>query len=223
MGDTVCRAPAYEVIRWSHRGGTRVVVDRGAGPTTGRRRAAKLLAMTQRHLLQTLTTLLGAVWAATGAIRFAGGHAVEGIAVDTPLAHVLLGGFSLALLLTVPAMLGLAAYARGRSGVWIAAPGLIAFAVAATASNVGGDDPSWFWLVAGPANALWLAGSIVLAVSLSRAGRVPRSVAIGLPLVQVAALPLSMLGGLVAAGGYWLAVGWLDRGGALASEAPAAG
>ena len=174
-----------------------------------------------RHLLTTATLALGAVWASVGALRFAGGDELDTAVIETPLEHVLLAGFSVALLLTIPAMLALAAYARSRAGVAIAAPGLVAVAAAATASNVLGDDPSWFPLVAVPGNLLWLAGSIVLAVGLHRAREVPRGVAIALPLVQVFALPLSMFGGAIVAGGYWLGVGWLDRGGALAGEAPA--
>jgi hypothetical protein len=174
-----------------------------------------------RNPLITATLALGALWAALGAARFAGGHDIDTELIETSLEHAYVGAFALALLLTVPAMLGLVAHAGSRAGVWIAAPGLAAVAVAATASNALGRAPAWFDAVAAPGCLLWLAGSAALAVSLHRAGRVPRSVAVVLPLVPVLALPLSIVGGQVAAGGYWLAVGWLDRGSALVREAPA--
>ncbi|WP_205696625.1 hypothetical protein [Conexibacter sp. SYSU D00693] len=51
-----------------------------------------------------------------------------------------------------------------------------------------------------------LFGSVALAVSLRRAGRVPAALAIGLPLTWLAALPLSMVGGGIVAGACWLVV-----------------
>jgi hypothetical protein len=56
---------------------------------------------------------------------------------------------------------------------------------------------------------MWLFGAIGLAVSLRRAGEVSKLVAFGLPAVQVFALPLSVFGGPIVAGAYWLAVGYL--------------
>ena len=64
-------------------------------------------------------------------------------------------------------------------------------------------------VVAPLANAGWLFGSIAMAVSLKRAGRVPGAIAIGLPLSWVATLPLAVVGGGVVAGVYWMATGYL--------------
>jgi hypothetical protein len=79
---------------------------------------------------------------------------------------------------------------------------------------VNGRDLVLFNVVAPVTNAAWLIGSIILAVSLKRAGKVPASVAVGLPLTCVAAIPLGTLGGGILAGGYYLTIGYL-----LASEA----
>jgi hypothetical protein len=80
---------------------------------------------------------------------------------------------------------------------------------------VNGHDLALFNVVAPVTNAAWLIGSIILAVSLKRAGKVPASVAVGLPLTCVAAIPLGTLGGgILAGGGYYLTIGYL-----LASEA----
>jgi hypothetical protein len=76
-------------------------------------------------------------------------------------------------------------------------------------------------VVAPITNALWLFGSIALAVSLKRAGRVPRWVYLGLPFVWVAGIPLDTLGGRLIAGAYWLAVGYLLADRSLETRRPA--
>ena len=39
----------------------------------------------------------------------------------------------------------------------------------------------------------------------------PAAVAIGLPVTWILCLPLSVVGGGIAAGAYWLTVGWMLR------------
>jgi hypothetical protein len=68
---------------------------------------------------------------------------------------------------------------------------------------------------------MWLAGSIHLAVALHKARRVPRWVAIGLPLAQVFALPLSAVGGGLVTGGYFITVAYLAYVGALENRSAA--
>jgi hypothetical protein len=63
-------------------------------------------------------------------------------------------------------------------------------------------------VVAPITNALWLFGSIALAVSLKRAGSVPRWVYLCLPLVWVGGIPLSTLGGGLISGAYLLTLGY---------------
>lgn len=100
----------------------------------------------------------------------------------------------------------------GRSRAAIASSaGLVALGLLMIVSNVHGEDPSFFAAVAVPANLLWFGGFIALGVALKRSGRVPAAVAIGLPLTFVFTLPLSLVGGGIAAGAYWLAVGWMLR------------
>jgi hypothetical protein len=151
----------------------------------------------------------GALWVATGAIQLTGRDELRTDNLEIALEHVLLGLLAAALLLCVPALLALARHARDRRPAYVAAAGHVLLAVAATTSNVVGHDPAFFIVAAPLANALWLFGAIALAVSLRRAGEVPTAVALGLPAVQVFALPLSIFGGPVVAGAYWLAVGYL--------------
>jgi hypothetical protein len=98
---------------------------------------------------------------------------------------------------------------------------MVLLAITATTSNINGEDMSFFPVVATATNLLWLGGSIHLAVQLYKAGRVPRWVAIALPITQVFALPLAMVGGGIVAGGYWLAVGYLMQVGALENRSAA--
>jgi hypothetical protein len=118
----------------------------------------------------------------------------------------MMGFFAAALALSAPVVLALADRARTRRPGYVAAIGQVLLAIAATTSNIAGHDPVFFVVVAPLANAMWLAGAIALAVSLKRAGEVPNAVAYGLPLVQVFALPLSVIGGPIVSGGYWLVV-----------------
>jgi hypothetical protein len=157
----------------------------------------------------------GAAWVVAGTIQLTAGDEVRTSAVETALAHVLLGAMAVALLCTAPAVLALARHARTRRPACVAVTGQVLLAIACTTSNVVGHDPAFFLVAAPLANGLWLLGSIGLAVSLHRAGEVGRAVAFGLPAVQVFALPLSTFGGPLVSGVYWLAVGYLLSVGAL--------
>jgi hypothetical protein len=151
----------------------------------------------------------GAAWLAVGAIQLTGREELRTSAIETVLEHVMLGVMAVALLLTAPAFVALARHARTRTPAYAAVAGHGLLAIAVTTTNVVGHDPAFFLVAAPLANAMWLFGAIGLAVSLRRAGEVPGFVALGLPAVQVFALPLSMFGGPVVSGAYWLAVGYL--------------
>lgn len=157
----------------------------------------------------------GSAWAVTGAIHLTAGDEVHRDTVDTVLAHVMLGVFSVALLLTVPAVLVLARQARTPRPGYVAAIGQVALAIAATTSNIAGEDPTFFLVVAPIANLMWFAGTVGLAVSLRRAGAVSKPVAFALPAIQVLCLPLAMVGGGLVGGAILIAVGYLMSVGAL--------
>jgi hypothetical protein len=158
----------------------------------------------------------GAAWFVSGAIRVTSGDATfQTVEIETALEHVLLALFSLSVLGTAIGTLGISRGAGARvAGLAVLAGGTV-LALAATASNLHGDDYAWFPMVAVPANALWLFGTIAVAVRAKRAGAVPTWVAYALPLVQVFALPLSVVGGGLLAGAIWLAVGYLMLTGGL--------
>ena len=90
-----------------------------------------------------------------------------------------------------------------------AAAGTLVLGVTSITSLVNGHDLGMFNVIAPVTNAAWLFGSIIIAVSLKRAGKVSTVVAVGLPVAWVATIPLATVGGGVVAGAYYLAIGYL--------------
>jgi hypothetical protein len=127
--------------------------------------------------------------------------------------YVTLSALVVALFGIAPGLLALGERARSNKGAIAAAAGTVVLGFTCITSLVNGEDLAIFNLLAPLTNAAWLFGSIALAVSLRRAGTVPKLVWVGLPLAWVAALPLSALGGGLVAGAFWGAVAYL-----LASE-----
>ena len=80
-------------------------------------------------------------------------------------------------------------------------------ALTSISSLAMGHDGVWFNVIAPLTNAAWLFGSIALAASLKRAGRVPTAVAVGLPIAWIGTIPLATLGGGLITGAYFLMVG----------------
>ena len=129
--------------------------------------------------------------------------------------HVTLGALTVTLIALIPVVL---AFAQIAGRAWpgrIATAGLLILAALTTISNVRGEDPSFFPPVAVVSNLLIVVGLIGLAVTLTRSGRFPKALAIALPVTWVFVLPLSAIGGGLAASGYWLVVAWLLHQGEL--------
>jgi hypothetical protein len=153
----------------------------------------------------------GALFAADGVLQIVHpqdtGSQVVGLA-----GHLNIAFFLTALILVSPMFVVLARYARsGRAqkAAHAAALGTFVLGVTCISSLVMGHDGVWFNVIAPLTNAAWLFGSIVLAVSLKRAGRVPTIVAVALPVAWVATIPLAAVGGGLITGAYFLAVGHL--------------
>jgi hypothetical protein len=175
---------------------------------------------TKYRLAGLLGSAAGVAWAVTGFIQIAYGDEVRtGTMAETAEAHIMLAGLSVALLLTVPAMLALARHATRPTAAQVAAVGMVGLAILATISNVRGEDPSFFPPVAAVTNLMWLGGSIALAVSLKRAGRISKRLAYVLPVTWITAMPLSAIGGPIVTGADWLTVGYLMYHGALERRA----
>lgn len=104
-----------------------------------------------------LATAAGATWAAVAVLQITHSDELSGTGVETTIQHVALSGFTLALLLTAFGYLGLARYAQTATPARLVMAALVALSIAATASNIHGEDYSWFPVVAGPANLAWLA------------------------------------------------------------------
>ena len=151
----------------------------------------------------------GAAFAAGGVVQIVHSQRGSGEDVVGVAGHLSLGFFALALVLSAAGFLGLAERARSNKGAVAATVGVVALGITCFTSLINSHDLPFFVVVAPITNALWLFGSIALAVSLKRAGRVPRWVYLGLPIVWVGSIALATLGGGLIAGAYWLAVGYL--------------
>jgi hypothetical protein len=126
--------------------------------------------------------------------------------------YLTLSFFAVFLISVAPSFLALARRARsgaaGKAAV-AAGAGTLVLGLTSITSLINGHDLGIFNVVAPLTNAAWLVGSIVIAVSLKRAGKVSTAVAIGLPIAWLATIPLATVGGGVIAGAYYLAVGYL--------------
>ena len=167
----------------------------------------------------------GSLFAAAGVVQIVHSQRNTGSKVDGLAGHLNLGFSLTALILMAPVFIALARYARSTlatKAAVLAAAGTALLGVTCISSLVNGQDYSFFNVVAPVTNGSWLLGSIVLAVSLKRAGQVPAAVAIGLPFVWVAAIPLATLGGGLIAGAYLMVVGYLLVNAAIAVRTRAA-
>jgi hypothetical protein len=149
-------------------------------------------------------------------------HHQSGQSTTVGIEHVILGGFTALLVALVPAVLFLGRIAGRPRAAACSVTGQLLLAALTVVSNVRGEDPSFFAAVAVPANLLWLGGMAGVAVGLARGGRVPRVLAIALPLSWFAMLPLGPVGGSLVAGAFWLALAWLIANGELPRAAPRA-
>lgn len=121
--------------------------------------------------------------------------------------HVAASMFSVMMLALIPAVAFLARRATGdvRPAIPVAVAGT-ALSVLGLSSNIMGEDASFFGFVAAPSLLVMLGSFTVIAVKGSRMGQVPKALAIGLPLMLVASISLSPLGGGLLAAGYWAAL-----------------
>jgi hypothetical protein len=164
-----------------------------------------------------LAMAAGALFAASGVVQIVHSQRDTGSQVVGLAGHLNLGFFLLALILVSPTFVVLARYARpgkAEKAALAAGLGTCVLGLTCISSLVLGHDGVWFNAIAPLTNAAWLFGSVALAVSLKRAGRVPTIVAVGLAVAWVAMIPLATIGGGLITGAYFLAVGHL-----IASEA----
>jgi hypothetical protein len=142
--------------------------------------------------------------------------------------HLNISMFSVMLIGLVP--LGFLVSRRVAGSVkpgFVIAVSAAALAALATISNFRGEDPSFFAAIAAPTNLAIFGSFIAIAVMGQRRGFEPKWILIGLPLVQLAAIPLNQFGGGILVAAFWLAIAaWANRdeGGrepALGTPAPA--
>lgn len=121
--------------------------------------------------------------------------------------HLMLVAFSITLIALIPAAAFLARRAAGTAKPgYVVAVAAVLLAALATVSNVRGEDPSYFAAVAAPTNLAIFGAFVAIGVMAYRRGFRPRWIAIGLPLIQLAAIPLSQVGGGLLAAAFWAGV-----------------
>jgi hypothetical protein len=168
--------------------------------------------------------LAGAAFAAGGVTQIVHSQRHAGNQVVGVAGYLALSFFVVALICAAPVFVALARRARpgvAQKAALAAAAGTAVLGLTSITSIVYGHDLSLFNVVAPLTNGAWLVGSMVMAVSMKRAGRVPSAVAIGLPIAWVATIPLATVGGGVIAGAYYLAVGFLLVNDAIEQSGPA--
>lgn len=167
----------------------------------------------------------GAAFAAEGVVQLVNSQRDTGSKVVGLAGHLNLGFFILGLILMAPSLVVLARYSRGGAmeKVAVAMAGAVTLlGLTSVTSLVLGHDGVWFNVIAPLTNAVWLFGSIALAVSLKRAGRVPSAIAYGLPVAWIGTIPLATVGGGLITGGYLLTLGYLLANAALERDGAAA-
>jgi hypothetical protein len=156
--------------------------------------------------------LAGAAFAAGGVTQIVHSQRHAGNRVVGVAGYLALSFFVVALVSAAPSFLALVR--RARPGVatkpaLAAAAGTAVLGLTSITSIVIGHDLGLFNVVAPLTNGAWLVGSIILAVSLKRAGKLPTAIAVGLPITWLATIPLATVGGGVVSGAYYLALGYL--------------
>lgn len=137
----------------------------------------------------------------------------EGLVLDTADGYLMYGLLTLALALTVPALLGLHLHQRGadgrlgRVGTLVAIAGVATQSVVIGAIVVAGQETSWFGVTAPIAIATWFIGSVLLAIAIGRGRLMPRWVAFALPVVTLFAIVGAEFGTSVLIGIFLLVVG----------------
>jgi hypothetical protein len=161
--------------------------------------------------------LAGAAAAAGGLTQIVHSQRHSGNNVVGVAGYLTLSLFVVFLISVAPSFIALARRAQSAvaaKAAVAAAAGTLVLGVTSITSLVNGHDLGMFNVIAPLTNAAWLVASVIIAVSLKRAGKVSNAVAFGLPIAWVTTIPLSSVGGGVISGAYYLAIGYL-----LANEA----
>ena len=162
---------------------------------------------TRLHITALAAVLGGLVYVFCGTLQvtqdFQGSHNT----LDTTAEYLVTAGFAAALFLTAGAYRVFGALADApRVGIVAMVPQLV-LGTMCTISVINGEDPAVFNAIAPLCLLTWLVSSVVLAVRLRRREAVPGQVAVALPLLVVATIALSPVGGPILTGAFWLVVG----------------
>lgn len=131
---------------------------------------------------------------------------IEEASVEGAAEHAVIGLVVVVLAALIPPVLALGRAAGRPRVAAVPAIGFAALVALCAVTIVNGGDPSFFPLVAGPANLAMFAGLIAVAVVARRAGVLSRGMAIAVGLSYLGIVPLSQVGASALAGVVWLVV-----------------
>lgn len=164
----------------------------------------------------------GAAYMFNGALQatqdFEGTHNT----IDTTAEYLVTGGFVASMLLVAPMWLLLGRLAGTPRAAVAAAVPQVVLGLMATLSIANGEDPAFFNAVAPVCLLTWFVSSFVIARGLRRTNAVPKPVALALPALMIVTFPLSVVGGPLVAGAFWIAVATQMHRGTLGAGAPVA-
>src|SRR3954452_4094681 len=123
--------------------------------------------------------------------------------------HVHIGLFTASVLLLIAPLAYLAARADKPKVAVVSTAACVALAILTISSNVTGEDASFFFAIAIPANLAIFGSLIVVGRSLYRSGQIAKPMAFALPMSWIFFLQGHDVGGPLVTAGIWLPVGWM--------------
>lgn len=128
--------------------------------------------------------------------------------LDSPIDYVSDGTFTVALVCTAVAIIGLKiAGVAPRPAALLVAGGYLLIAVGVIAGLVLGRSPDWFVVVGLPGNLLAIIGMVWLGVAIIRRHTLPVWAGVLAILAGLFAVVMSELGTSIFAAGFWLYIG----------------
>jgi hypothetical protein len=131
----------------------------------------------------------GALWAAEGVVQIVHSSRNSHDRIIGLAAHLNVGFALAGMILTFIALARHAHSDRASKAAPAAGAATTLLGLTCITSLLPGHDYAFFNVIASPANAAWLLGSVVIATSLRRTGRVPAWIALGLPITSATAIP----------------------------------
>ena len=124
--------------------------------------------------------------------------------INSTAEYVVTAGFAAALMLTAPGYLALGRRFGAERAAQVIAGATLVLSLTTWTSVIRGADAGFFDVVAPLCIVTWLGASVVLAVAARRRGA-PLGLAVALPALVIATIPLAQFGGSLLTAAFWTA------------------